>query len=85
MATKTTLKNKGFKTLSAGKNLISGGPSGGMHKNTSVGAQAPDTTAVKGGGGKSKSFGSKLPTGGSGKMHSFAGTKPQKSGRTSQA
>ena len=84
MATKTTLKNKGFKTLSASKNLISGGSSGGMHKNTSVGTQAPGGTSVKGSGG-SKSFGAKLPTGGSGKMHSFAGTKPQKSGRTSQA
>jgi hypothetical protein len=75
-------QGKGFKTLSAGKNLVKGGPSGGMTSFNAVGAQAPGVTSVKKSGG-SKSPGAPMKGGGSGKMHKFDGVRPQKSGITS--
>jgi hypothetical protein len=83
MATKTTLKNKGFKSMDAGKYKIQPGGSGKMVGFKAAGDQKPGVTGVTSSGG-SKSFGAKLKTGGSGKMQTFTATAAQKSGRTGQ-
>jgi len=79
----SALKNKGFKSLDAGKYKIQPGGSGKMQTFKAAGDQKPGVTSVSSSGG-GKSFGDKLKTGGSGKMQKFTGTGPQKSGRTSQ-
>jgi hypothetical protein len=83
MATKTTLKNKGFKSLDAGKMKVTAGGSGKMTSFKPVGDQKPGVTGVTGSGG-SKSV-QAASTGPGSKMHKFTGVKPQKSGRTSVA
>lgn len=80
----SSLKNKGFKSMDAGKQAVKGGGSGKMQKFTPVGTQPSDNVAVKNSGG-SKNPGGAIPTGGSGKMQKFKGVAAQKSGRTGQA
>lgn len=77
------MANKGAKELSAAKFGVKPGPSGKMAGFKPVGKQAPGVTATTGSGGGKKW--AKPDAGPSGKMHGFSGTKPQKSGRTSQS
>lgn len=81
MATKTTLKNKGFKSLDAGKMKVTPGPSGKMQTFKPVGTQKPGVSSREAAGGGKSNTG--VPAGPSGKMHTFDGVRKQKSGITS--
>jgi hypothetical protein len=63
----------------AGKQLVKGGPKGGMAGFKGAGAQKPGVSSVESGDG-----GGKFAKGGSGKMAGFTPVNAQKSGRSGQ-